>query len=938
MNEIETHAYEVPKLDAYSASRDAALLEQKKGEAQRKVMGYETDPTSMSEDDYNYYKGEVNYFKEEEYRLSQATPGLTDIDSVEEGWDFVKGTVGGMVGTYKGYAQNIGDVYQNKVHAMIADMAEEERTPENIDNAKAMAALSLGMDVPLPLTGLLGGVVKGVGKSAFKGVALDVAEDFATNAVQAAAEESGRNREVTAGDAVLAGVTGVVGGTVARVPAKAIGEAKNRVFAAAVDPNTSTGKVVEGVKVVVNNVYGRRHQNQENIFVREGNTEGVKFHRDVRENIDIERKVQLAKSTELKKESMRLFKTRDLQMVKDYLNGNRTDLIEEMKGVNKVTSSRFSPEQLSNLDKWRKFLDDEHTRAEAEGHGTWHKNIPQWNADGTPQLHPRGKKKGQQKTAGGRVLKKVDGYLPITPDAKTLVARFDEAVADLVADPQNKYDVETAKKVIQGYIDADKKGFVPDSRSVIKQLKEGVPPKKVAGRPRGNSNLDQSRMINASQAWQSKYSNANIFDALGEWGKRRAHTVAMDKYVGPDGAKLAKRLGMVGEIQNGKGMTPINPKYFGEVADSIDLYDRGVGASLTPGNRRILSTLKSIANVMYLPLTALSSLTETFNLGTKVNNLIWAQAQVKAIGSIGHNMMAESFKGVPKAEVHKQLALAGRAWDTSTDQMASRLDDGGMTKGMEWFNDKFFKLTLQSPINYINNVAAVHAMQAQIKNDINIMGKESGHPRYKAARARLEDLGIDVDDSAVVSAFKTRSGAIYEEMMPYVINRFTRDIVLNPTVFDKPAWSSTGWMSMFSQLQGYPMMWASQVFPRMVAQATGAGKGVAEDLSDKANLAMTVSAMVLISYLQESMKAEIRGQEKSDEEMFVIAIERAALPYQLGNMRNAIMGKHGGFESMIFGAPGVSILDDIMGNMRHAIKGDLSLENAVFFKQFKDLY
>jgi hypothetical protein len=925
MSEVESHAYTQEPVSSFTAGRDMALLEQDKGKAQIKVMEFEADPTSMSQEEYEFYKDQVNYIKDEEHTLSQATPAIGEIDSFGDAVNFGKNVIGSMIGTYESYGRNIGDVYQNKVHAMIADMPEEQRIPENIEKAKWGAAISLGMDVPLPVTGIFGNLAKGVGKNVIRGIAVDVAEDFTTNSVQAAAEEFGRNREVSVGDSALAGAVGALGGATVRAPSMAIGEAKKRVFAAATDPNTSTGKVVDGIKIVVNNLYGRRHQNQENIFQREGNLEGVKFHRDIREEMDIERKVQLGKTSELSKESKRLFKLKDNQKYTAAIGGDPKAL------------ASLSPEQYKNVMDWRTLLDEEHARAESEGHGKWSDSIIQYEADGvTPILHKRGKKKGQPKVKSGRVLSKVKNYIPITPDTVILKARFDEAVSDLVA--EGKHTLKEAEVAINGYIHADKQGFVPDSRSAIKQLKAGKPIKEVKGNPKNNSNLDQSRIINASQEWHSKYASGNTFDALAEWGKRRAHTVAIDKYVGVDGAKLAKRLGEIGEIQNGKGMTPIDPKYFKEVAASIDLYDRGVGASLTPGNRKILSTMKSIANIAYLPLTALSSLTETFNLGTKVNSLVWMEAQVKAVGSIGKNMMSHSFKDVPGPEMHKQLALAGRAWDTSVDQMASRLDDGGMTKGMEYFNDKFFKLTLQSPINYINNVAAVHAMGAQIKNDINIMGKKSGHPRYKAARARLEDLGIDVDDAAVVSAFKTRSGVIYEDMMPYVINRFTRDIVLNPTVFDKPAWSSTGWMSMFSQLQGYPMMWASQVFPRMLAQASGAGKSSAEDLADKASLAMTVSGMVMIGYLQESMKAEIRGQDKSEEELVWLGISRTALPYQIGNLYSAIMGQHGGFSGALFGAPPVSVFDDITANMRSAIKGDLSPENAVFFKQFKQLY
>jgi hypothetical protein len=924
MSEVETHAYVPPKKSSFDAAQESAHLEQEKGAEFRKVMEYEEDNLSMSEEEYKYHKSQVDYIKQQQHELSLATPALGEIDSVGGAVDFTKSIVGDMVGTYQSYGKNIGDVYQNTVHAMIADIPEDERTPDAIEHAKSMAAVYLGMDVPLPITGLIGGVAKGVGKSIVKGAAKDMTEDFVTNAVQAAASESGRNREVTLKDTALAGGMGIVASTAMRVPAKGLGEAKKYIFKAATDPDTPTAKVVEAVQNAVDGVYGRRGQKQERIFRNEDNLEGVKFHRDIRENMDITRKVELGKGEELKKISKSLFKKKDNKDMMDYVSG-------------RPTNRNFTPEQRANLDEWKVMIAEEHVRATKAGHGKWQeKGVPQWNKDGTPKLYKRGVRKGEQKTGSGRVLQKVEGYIPITPDSKILEARFDEAVADLIS--EGKYDAESAPSIIKGYMNADKAGFVPDTRGVVKQLQSGILPKSVEGRPRGNSNLDQSRVIDASQEWQTKYSSKLLIDSLSEWNKRRAHTVALDTYVGVDGAVLATSMGKVAKAQTGAGKTPLDPRWFSDMAQAVDLYDRGVGASLTPGNRTLLSYAKSAANFAYLPLTALSSMTETFNLATKVGALPWLMAQTKMVGSIGQNMMGHAFKDVPKPELHKQLALAGRAWDTSTDQLASRLGEtGGLTKGMEYVNDKFFKLTLQSPINYMNNVAAVHAMNAQLKNDINML--DSRNPkRKKAAEERLTDLGIDINDADMVSGFKTRSGAAYQSNMPKVINRFTRDIVLNPTAFDKPAWSSTGWMSMFSQLQGYPMMWASQVFPRMMAQASGKDKDMGQNIKDKANLAMTVSAMVLISYLQESMKAEIRGQDKDEDELAFLAITRAVLPYQVGNMMNAIMGQNGGLQGMLFGTPAVNIMDDITANLRHLQEGNLSPDNAILLKQFKGVY
>lgn len=916
MEQLDTHQRKPSRQSAFSASKESGYVEQEKGAAQRIVEEAEANPNSMSPEKYLAAKDKVARLKRKEAKLAESTPSLTEIDSVGGVLDFAGGIAGGLLGTYGSYASNLGDVYQNKKNAMIADIPEDERTPEAKDHASNMAIASLALDTPLA-GGVAGALAKGTGKAVIKGVIKDMAEDVLTNSAQSMAEQSGRGQDVDLGSVAEAGASGLLGGTMARVPAKAIGHVKNKVFEAAKDPNSSTAQVVESVRTGIDNVYGRRFATQERAFKRDGNVAGMKLHKDLREEMDILRKTEMGRGSELLKETNSLFKRKDQQNFIDALSG-------------KKDFSEFSPEQQKNIMEVRQLLDEEFNRGVTEGHGKL-KDVQQTNKDGSLKFT----KKGKPMMKKQRVLEKVDNYVPLTPDAKILKANRLDAIADLVA--EGKYNQKQATKVIDVYLADNKQGHVPNSRSVVKQLLAGHLPKKGAGKPKSNSNLDQSRMIEASQEWQSKYSNGDLIGGLKEWNKRRAHSVALDTFVGIDGAKLAQRLGEVAKASK----EPLDTKYFSDVANAVDLYDRGVGANLAQGNRLALSTAKSMANFAYLPLTALSSLTETFNLATKVGVVPWAMAQGKMIGSVAQNMMGHAFKGVPKPELHKQTALAGRAWDTSVDQLSSRLGEsttGNFSKGMESFNDKFFKLTMQSPINYMNNIAAVHAMQAQIKNDINVIGKENATERYKNAAKRLEELGIDIKDPSVVSAFKTRSGDAYNQMMPSVINRFTRDIVLNPTTFDKPAWSSTGWMSMFSQLQGYPMMWASQVFPRMMANASGKDKSLGQNFKDKANLAMTMSAMVLVSYLQESMKAEIRGQDKSEDELVFLAWSRAAAPYQVGNMLNAIQGKSGGLQGMMFGTPAVNILDDINTNLRNLMEGNLSPDNAVFAKQFKGLY
>ncbi|QIW90863.1 UNVERIFIED_ORG: hypothetical protein GCAPEGMB_00548 [Vibrio phage V07] len=164
-----------------------------------------------------------------------------------------------------------------------------------------------------------------------------------------------------------------------------------------------------------------------------------------------------------------------------------------------------------------------------------------------------------------------------------------------------------------------------------------------------------------------------------------------------------------------------------------------------------------------------------------------------------------------------------------------------------------------------------------------------------------------------------------------MVARFNRDVALNPEALDKPVWFSTGWGAMFTQLRGYPTMFANTILPKLYDLIDPRGKSGAELAVDLARFGATTGAIMFVGFLQESLKNEVRGGNLSDEEIFMKAYRNTLMPIHMGYLQDAATGQL----SRVVVPVSFSIYDQQANLLNRAVSGEAELEDLPVMSAFK---
>jgi len=363
--------------------------------------------------------------------------------------------------------------------------------------------------------------------------------------------------------------------------------------------------------------------------------------------------------------------------------------------------------------------------------------------------------------------------------------------------------------------------------------------------------------------------------------------------------------------------------------NAMDAYQGTYGQFQSESAKKLASVARSISNVVALPLTALSSLTEPFNLAIKVGNVAASKAFIKSLGSISRDLISTFTGGiVDKSEVNRQLLMTGRSFKNATTALNNRIQGEFLSPAMQNFNNAFFHATGQTAINYLVNTMAVHAMDAQLKTDLSTINSRPKNTKaYMNAVERLNDLGI----SEGIAKAMYKNPNIIDEYKPSMVARFNRDVALNPEALDKPVWFSTGWGAMFTQLRGYPTMFANTILPKLYDMIDPRGKSGAELAVDLARFGATTGAIMFVGFLQESLKNEVRGNNLSDEEIFMKAYRNTLMPIHMGYLQDAATGQL----SRVVVPVSFSIYDQQANLLNRAVNGEAELEDLPVMSAFK---
>lgn len=496
---------------------------------------------------------------------------------------------------------------------------------------------------------------------------------------------------------------------------------------------------------------------------------------------------------------------------------------------------------------------------------------------------------------------------------------------------------EAAAETIQGFA----KGLQKDTQETqrlpkVKMDSDGnlVTPNLVdSTSPLKNGNLERSRDLwfIPQHILNEQAIGRNFKEQLLNYAQSAAHRITYAEQLGKNNEMLNTRVAEMNAEAKATASQGMTNKELNTFYDAMDAYQGTYGQFQTETGKKFASVARSIANVAALPLTALSSLTEPFNVAIKVGNVAAGKAFIKSLGSISRDLISTFTGGiVEKSTTNRQLLLAGRSFKNATTALNNRINGEHLTPAMQNFNNAFFHATGQTAINYLVNTMAVHAMEGQVNTDIQRVnaGNINNRGRVEALH-RLNELGI----SEALAKEIHRNPNTLDAMKPQMVAKFNRDVALNPEALDKPIWHSTGWGAMFTQLRGYPTMFANTVLPNLYQVVDPRGKSASELAVDTARFATTTGAILFIGFLQESLKNELRGNNLDDEEIFMKAYRNTLAPIHHGYVYDAATGNL----SRLVVPVSFSIYDQQIKNLAGAVNGDFDLDKLPVLSSFRGL-
>lgn len=493
----------------------------------------------------------------------------------------------------------------------------------------------------------------------------------------------------------------------------------------------------------------------------------------------------------------------------------------------------------------------------------------------------------------------------------------------LIKDYQKTIQNEKAPSVKLPKIDID-----DDGNFITKNPVQGRAAKK-------DSSLDYSRMLGfIPQEIMSQFAvRESMPEQIKQYLYGASQRITYAEQMGKNNEKLNTRIGQVGQQLKGTGKEFTRTE-LDTIYGTLDAYQGLYKQFQDETFRQAASAIRKTTNIVALPLSGLSSLTELFNLSIKVGNVEAGKALIKAFSTMAQDFVSNAFSTaskvpglkvldglVPPSEVNKQLRLTYRSMSSASTALSNRLTGDhqrGMSKtglrqltSLTSWSAGFFHITGQTTINYLVNSMAAHAAAGQVKNDIMIVNGYSGSKLAQEATARLNAVGISASQ---FKAFHSNPKQL-DRFMPEVVARFNRDVALHPEALDKPLWMSTGWGSMFAQLRSYPTMFTNTILPKFLPLLKKNGRSNAEMARDTADALSTIGAIIFVGFLQETIKDEFKGTDTPEEEIFMKGVMNTIAPMQASYAVDVATGRI----TNVFSPASASILDV---NLQKALKGE----------------
>ena len=362
----------------------------------------------------------------------------------------------------------------------------------------------------------------------------------------------------------------------------------------------------------------------------------------------------------------------------------------------------------------------------------------------------------------------------------------------------------------------------------------------------------------------------------------------------------------------------------------IKMYNRVTGLDssklqLTGAARTFTDTIKLTQQMAHLPFATISSLTEPMILLTRIDD---TEGKLSAGGAVGKAIVKgikkdlgklnDFYKRATGKEVKGFADMNDEYW-TEAYKVGLALEQGVMAhiEGLygeapkhgvlQDLQNAFFKANFLTTWTGSVQLAAFTTGKRLIReNTEKLYNHQKGIQKLSESRkdyltAQLNDLGIDekgalnwyegslvngvFDEGRSRGAYKKDTSAkrkaqlaFYENRLTNGANRFTREIILNPSTSEanRPLWFSTPAGQLLAQFAGYPTVFNNTILKRWSYEAAEdlrkAGKGQLPQSTPK--IVGTALAMTTVATFMNAVRSGGASLDQDDETILLEAIQR----------------------------------------------------------------
>ena len=362
----------------------------------------------------------------------------------------------------------------------------------------------------------------------------------------------------------------------------------------------------------------------------------------------------------------------------------------------------------------------------------------------------------------------------------------------------------------------------------------------------------------------------------------------------------------------------------------IKMYNRVTGLDssklqLTGAARTFTDTLKLTQQMAHLPFATISSLTEPMILLTRIDD---TEGKLSAGGQVGKaivkgikkdmSKLSDFYKRATGKEVKGFADMNDEYW-TEAYKVGLALEQGvmahieglygeapkhGILQGLQ---NGFFKANFLTTWTGSVQLAAFTTGKRLIReNTEKLYNHREGIQKLSESRkdyltAQLNDLGIDekgaldwyegslvkgvFDEGRSRGAFKADTSdkrknqlAFYENSLTNGANRFTREIILNPSTSEanRPLWFSTPAGQLLAQFAGYPTVFNNTILKRWSYEASEdlrkAGKGQLPQATPK--IVGTALAMTTVATFMNAVRSGGASLDQDESTVILEAVQR----------------------------------------------------------------